>query len=52
MNRQVGRWGESRVQAESSEVVRHFALGDWIWVLPGELRELVAQVSIGEAARH
>jgi hypothetical protein len=38
------------VQTKASEVVRHFALGDGLEVLPGESGELVAQISIGETA--
>ena len=39
------------VQAEPSQVVGHPALGDGIGRLPGEHRELLAEISIGETTR-
>jgi len=39
------------VQTKASEVVRHFALGDVMGLLPGEDCDLFPQIPIGEAAR-
>jgi hypothetical protein len=39
------------VHTKAPDVVGHFALGDWIGLLPGEDCDLFPQISIGEAAR-